>query len=124
MRFNYIGGIGVPKNCRIVYESDCKLFKTVYQTDTVSDKLFFVCTPDLKLKLHFDIADGTFAGLSCDCLELGLLPRTQVKIPYAPDGEVKVGCALKDVVQGCSYFGFVGGAGYDESKKAVHFGAI
>lgn len=124
MRFKYIGGIGVPKNCKIAYDPNRKILKTVYETDNITDKSFFVCTTDLKLKLHFSVTDGVFVGLSCDFLELDLLPRRQIEIPFAPDGDVKVDCGLKGIIPDCTYFGFVGGASYDESNNAILFGAI
>ena len=86
MRFKYVGGIGVPKNCRIEYDLNRKILKTIYEADNETDKSFFVCTPDLKLKLNFSMTDGAFVGLSCDCLELDLLPRRKIEIAYAPDG--------------------------------------
>ena len=124
MRFTYIGGIGVPKNCKVTYERDRKFLKTIYKTELVTDKSFFICTPDLKLKLHFRMNDGVFVGLSCEGLDLDLLPHDKTEIPYAPDGEVKVDCALKDIIPGCTYFSFCGGASYDEGKNAVLFGSI
>ncbi|MDE5766513.1 MAG: hypothetical protein K2I17_05045 [Clostridia bacterium] len=124
MRFKYVGGIGVPKNCKITYDPNRKILKTIYVTVNETDNSFFVCTPDLKLKLRFSMTDGVFVGLSCDCLELDLLPRRKIEIAYAPDGEVKVDCPLKGIIADCTYFGFDGGACYDESKKAVLFGAI
>lgn len=124
MRFKYIGGIGVPKSCRVTYHPKRKILKTTCETDNEADKSFFVCTPDLKLKLHFRMTDGAFVGLSCDCFELDLLPRRQIEIAYAPDGEVRVDGGLKGIIPDCTYFGFVGGAVYDENKNAILFGAI
>ncbi len=124
MRFKYSGGIGVPGDYKISYERDRKILKTICNTQTAEDELFFVCTPELKLKLHFRITDGAFVGLSCEGLELDLLPRGNTEIPYAPDGEVKADYALKGIIPGCTYFAFRGGASYDESKNCVLFGAI
>lgn len=124
MLFKYIGGIGVPKNYKIAYDRDRKLLETIYEAKIATDKLFFICTPDLKLKLHFHITDGAFVGLSCEGLELDLLPCGNMEIAYAPDGEVKMDCALKGIISDCTYFAFRGGASYDESKNCVLFGAI
>ncbi|MDE7162756.1 MAG: hypothetical protein K2O44_01580 [Clostridia bacterium] len=124
MRFKYAGGIGVPADCKIVYDQSRKLLKSDSATETGNGDLFFVCTPDLKLKLHFRITDGVFVGLSCDCLDVGSIPRRHIQIPYAPDGEVRVDCALKGIIAGCTYFGFTAGASYDEDNNVVLFGAI
>lgn len=124
MRFKYIGGIGVPGNCKVVYDQSRKELKTKYKRKFETGELFSVCTADTNLNLHFRIADGVFVGLSCARLDLSELPKHNTVIQYAPDGEIKADCRLKDVIPDCTYFGFDGGASYDESTKTLLFGAI
>lgn len=124
MRFKYLGELGVPQNGKVVYEPSSNKLITSYNAQVEGDKLFSVSTPDLKLKLHFSITCGVFVGLSFDGLKLSSLTKRQIDMPQSTDGKVKVDCKLRDIISGCTYFGFNGKIYYDETKDVIMFGEI
>lgn len=124
MRFRYVGGIGTPRRDRVELDPSRNMLETVCSGEYASGGLFYVCTPDLKLFLRFRATDGAFVGLSRKDLNLNTLPRGDIDLPYASDGEVKIDCRLRDIIPDCNYIGFNGAACYDENKNSLLFGKI
>lgn len=124
MRFRYVGGIGAPYSDRVEFDKTRNILETVCSGGYASGEFFFLCTPDLKLFLRFRVADGSFVGLLRKDLNLNTLPRTEIDLPYASDGEVKADCRLRDIIPDCYYIGFDGAARYDEKSNSLLFGKI
>lgn len=118
----YSTGIGVPACFKLSYDENTKSVKGGLGNRKLRTCLKVV-SADLKLKLYFAIPSGELCGFEYKSGVLELLPETQITMPYAPDGFIKVDelCSFKlpnfSYVTLCEAY-----AEYDKDKKILLVG--